>query len=212
MAHGPDGQSRPIAYDQRLGTLIARALAPTPITANMVTLVSFVTAIMGAIGFALGPGLWSGIGAGLFIFARFIDHVDGELARAQGTTSRLGYYLDYWCGGISYASLFAGMGIGFYSELGSLAYILGFGAASFAMISLFLNMSLDRLHGLKAEEEAVGYPQFAGFELEDGIYLIGPITWLGWMMPFFIACTLGALIYGFWTFNQVRRLRLRAGD
>lgn len=209
MAHGPDNGSQPIAYDQRLGTLIARALAPTPITANMVTFVSLLAAVAGAAGFALGPGLWSHIGAGLFVFARFIDHVDGELARAQGKTSRLGYYLDYWCGGISYASLFAGMGIGFAGDLGYWAITLGFIAAAVAMISLFLNMRLDRLHGLKEEEEAVGYPQFAGFELEDGIYLIAPITWMGWMMPFFIACTVGAAIYGVWTFAQVLRLRGR---
>ena len=64
----------------------------------------------------LGRGLPKGHaanwGAGVFVLARFLDHFDGELARLTGQSSRLGYYLDYVSGGLSYCALFAGMGIG----------------------------------------------------------------------------------------------------
>ncbi len=46
---------------------------------------------------------------------------------------------------------------------------------------------------------AVGYPGVAGFELEDGIYLIAPATWFGWLEPFFVAAGIGAAVYCLWT-------------
>ena len=54
----------------------------------------------------------------------------------------------------------------------------------------------------------MGYPGIGGFELEDGIYLIAPITWLGWLTPFFVAASIGASIYLFWTLGLVLKGRL----
>ena len=49
---------------------------------------------------------------------------------------------------------------------------------------------------------ALGYPAFAGFELEDGVYLIGPVTWLGGLLPCFIISSVGTLVFSCWTLRK----------
>ena len=186
-------------YDQRIARTLVRPLAGTPITANHITAISLLLALAAAALFALGDPAAANWGAGLFVLARFLDHFDGELARLTGKTSRLGYYFDYVAGGASYVALFAGIGIGLSGgALGGWALLIGTAGAASALIGLFLNLGLDRQLQL-ADGEAVGYPGFAGFELEDGIYLIAPVTWLGWLEPFFVAAGIGAAIYCAWT-------------
>ena len=41
----------------------------------------------------------------------------------------------------------------------------------------------------------MAHPYAAGFEIEDFIYLIGPITWAGGVAYFFLAFGLGAIGY-----------------
>ncbi len=141
------------------------------------------------------------------MFSRFLDHFDGELARLQGTSSRFGYYFDYVVGGIGYAALFTGLGIGhFNGDLGYWAILLGGAGAASALISLFSNLGIDKRSEDLGEGEAIGYPDFLGFELEDGIYLLAPVTWLGFLTPFFVAAGIGASIYCLWTIWTYIRL------
>ena len=113
---------------------------------------------------------------------------------------------------MSYAALFAGIGVGLAGgALGGWAYLLGAAGTTAALASLFVNLALDKEAGL-ADGDAVGYPGFAGFELEDGIYLIAPFTWLGWLEPFFVASGIGAAVYFLWsgwTLAAARAKRLR---
>ena len=73
------------------------------------------------------------------------------------------------------------------------------------MLSLFTNLAIDRkmFAGDKDEGQAVGYPGFAGFELEDGIYLLAPITWAGYLTPFFVAAGIGASVYFAWSMMRL---------
>ncbi|MEE8188968.1 MAG: CDP-alcohol phosphatidyltransferase family protein [Kiloniellales bacterium] len=195
-------------YDQRMARVLVRPLAKTGITPNQITAFSLLLALAGAWLLAQGEAAQANWGAGLFVLARFLDHFDGELARLTGKGSRFGYYFDYATGGLSYAALFAGMGIGLADgPLGVWALLLGALGAASALISLFLNLDLDRQLDLSGGE-AVGYPSLAGFELEDGIYLIAPITWLGWLTPFFTAAGIGAGLYCLWTLGRVVKARL----
>ncbi len=75
-----------------------------------------------------------------------------------------------------------------------------------AFVSLGLNLDRSRQRKL-AESKAVGYPGLAGFELEDGIYLLALVTWLGWLVPFFVAAGIGAPLYCLWTLGRVERAR-----
>ncbi len=97
--------------------------------------------------------------------------------RLTGKTSRFGYYFDYVTGSVSYATIFLGIGLG-------------------------LDQSLHLTGG-----NTVGYPGIGGFELEDGIYLVAPIVWVGWLTPFFVAAGTGAVIYCLWTLGRLVRLR-----
>jgi phosphatidylglycerophosphate synthase len=197
-------------WDQRIASVLVRPLVATPITPNQLTIFTLLIALGGAAMLTVGDVTYTDWGVGLFVLARFMDHFDGELARQKGMTSRLGYYLDYISGALSYGALFACLGIGFYhTDLGSWAIVLGASGTASAVISMFTNLSLDNHLELDEEDghDAVGYPEFAGFELEDGIYLIAPITWAGYLMPFFVAAGIGAAIYCLWTCWTLLRLR-----
>ena len=196
-------------WDQRAARILVGPLVRSRITPNQLTVLALIVALVGASLLAVGGEAihW---GAGLFVLSRFLDHFDGELARQKAMTSRLGYYLDYAAGGLSYSTLFAGLGAAFRDgPLGDGAIALGLAAAAAAMACVVLNLGIDKARDdIDTDSgEAVGYPGFAGFELEDGIYLLAPITWLGWLHPFFIAAAVGAVVYGLWTCITLVRLR-----
>jgi phosphatidylglycerophosphate synthase len=192
-------------YDQRLARILVRPLIATGLTPNQMTTVTLLFAFAGAALIAIGRAPHIHWGAGLFALARFLDHFDGELARQTGRTSRFGYYYDYVAGASSYAALFVGLGVAFRDGwLGTWSIVLGAVGAVSAFGSMVLSLDIDRHAG----QGTANYPGFAGFELEDGIYLIAPIVWLGWAQPFFVGAGIGAGLYGLWTlfnFAMVRR-------
>jgi len=49
------------------------------------------------------------------------------------------------------------------------------------------------------------HPAFGGFEIEDCIYLIGPITWLMGIYYFFVPFAMGTIGYLTWTILQVKK-------
>ncbi len=197
-------------WDQRIARVLVRPLARTPLTPNQLTVITLIVALAGAGLLATGDSTAANWGAGVFVFARFLDHFDGELARQKNMKSRLGYYLDYVSGAVSYAALFFGIGWGLQSgALGLWAVVLGGIGSVVAVVAMFLNLGIDQAAKLE-DGDATGYPGFAGFELEDGIYLLAPITWLGWIEPFFVMCGAGAAVYGLWTLFTLVRLRRQA--
>ncbi len=189
-----------LPWDQLIARKLIQYFDPIPITPNQITFFTLVLALFGSAMLTLDNRYYTNWGVGLFVFSRFLDHFDGELARIKDMTSRLGYYLDYTSGTISYCALFICLGIRFYqTELGVWSIVLGTAGAASAIISMFTNLSLDKYLQPNSGQDAVGYPGYGGFELEDGIYLIAPITWFGYLMPFFIAAGVGAAIYCIWT-------------
>ena len=198
-------------WDQRLASVLVRPLTKTPITPNQVTVFTLVVALAGAGLIAVGTTEAMNWGAGLFILARFLDHFDGELARQTGRKSKLGYYLDYLSGMGSYSALFLCMGVGFrHTELGWWAVALGAAGLVSAVASMFINLGIDKAQGGSEDGDACGYPGFLGFELEDGVYLLGPLTWLGFLYPFFVVACAGAVAYTLWSLFTLVRLRARA--
>ncbi len=207
MTPSPD---EPIPWDQRVARRVAPLLARTGLHPNTVTVLSLALALGGAALMGRGTPSALGWGATIFALARFLDHFDGELARASGQTSRLGYYLDYASGAVSYGALFWGLALAHAPTLGPLwAWGLGGAGVLSSLLSMFLNLDLDRASGL-GDGEAIGYPGVSGFELEDGIYLIVPIAWAGWTTPFFVAAGVGAALYCLWTGALLLRVRSRA--
>jgi phosphatidylglycerophosphate synthase len=198
-------------WDQRIARILVRPLARTRVRPNHVTTVTLCLALLGAGLFAFAAPDWVNWAAGIFVLSRFLDHFDGELARLQGSASPFGYYYDYVVGAVGYAALFSGIGIGLQAgPLGGWALALGAAGAASALISLFSNLAIDRKLFAADSGEAIGYPGFAGFELEDGIYLLAPITWAGFLTPFFVAAGIGAAVYCAWTLWSLMRVGKRA--
>jgi phosphatidylglycerophosphate synthase len=180
-------------YDQRLARMLIRPFVNTGLHPNAVSGVSFVLGITAACMFAVDIERLAGWAALLFMLAVLVDHADGEFARMTGKTSRLGHRLDYIVGTLNYAALFVGLGIGLSSASMSEEYlVLGLAVGGANPIVCGLRLAMDIRHG----GEAVAHPVLGGFELEDFIYLIGPITWLGGIEYFF-------LIYGLGTFGYL---------
>ncbi len=197
-----------LPWDQRIARVAVKPLVRTAVTPNHVTLVTLLLALAGAGLLAVGEPTLANWGAGLFVLARFLDHFDGELARQKGMCTRFGYYFDYVTGGVSFAALFLGIGIGLrHGPLGGWALALGLAGAVSAVVSMFNNLGIDKHQGGDGDRDAVGHPAFAGFELEDGIYLLAPITWLGFLTPFFTAAAVGATVYCLWTLWTLIGLR-----
>lgn len=195
-------------YDQRIARTLVPFLARLGATPNQVTSVSLLLALGASALFASGDAPAIHWAAGIFVLARFLDHFDGELARLTGKTSRFGYYFDYLAGGVGFAALFAGIGWGLAAgPLGAWALVLGLAGATTALLAMGLNLDLDRQLSL-GDGDSVGYPGWAGFELEDGIYLLAPVTWLGGLEPFLVAAGIGAIAYLLWTLGRVLRARM----
>jgi len=204
------GPYDPGPYDQRLARILVKPLVKSPVTPNQITILTLLIALGGAGLLATGDPTDANWGAGLFILSRFLDHFDGELARQKKMTSKLGYYLDYISGSLSYGALFVCLGIGFQdATLGPWSIALGLIGTFSALSSMVTNLGIDKASDDIDEQsgEATGYPGLAGFELEDGIYILGPITWLGYLEPFFIAAGIGAGVYFLWTCWVLVRLR-----
>ena len=183
-------------WDQRLAAILVRPLVKTPVTPNHVTTVSLAVGLVGAGLLAAGESSLANWGAGLFMVARFLDHFDGELARQSGKTSRFGYLYDYVAGCLSYSALFLALGIGLRDGLaGQWSIVIGVVIAPIILTTTLMAIKYSDESGGDSDD----YPVFAGFELEDGIYLIGPIVWAGWIEPFFLLGAAGVVIFAAWT-------------
>jgi phosphatidylglycerophosphate synthase len=77
--------------NRRFSRPAARALAPTPVTPNAVTVFTLLVAAAAAAATAAG---WNIAGGIAIQAASVIDGVDGELARLKGLATRLGAVLD----------------------------------------------------------------------------------------------------------------------
>lgn len=198
-------------YDQRLAYLIVAPLKNLPLHPNYFTLLTLLLGQSSAWLFAFALNDYAWLAALCYMLAVFSDHMDGEYARLTGKVSPLGHDLDYLVGGINYTTLFIGIGIGLSGPLGHWTLFLGLAAGLCNPFILYLRMRMERKHGT----EAVEHPSFSAFDLEDFIYLIGPITWLAGILWFFIPYALGNIGYLVWTlvvFNQRKKQGLGGGQ
>jgi phosphatidylglycerophosphate synthase len=191
---GPDAA---IAFDQRIARRAAALLARTPASPNGVTAASIGVGLTAALLLARGD-VWIHLGAALFMVAVWMDHVDGELARQTRRTSTFGHYFDHVAAMTNYVSGFVGAGYGLrYGALGDWGPVLGLsaGLAVAAIMSVRLRMEI------RDGRDSVRQTVRNGFEIEDTLYVLAPITWLGLLPYFIVAAGIGApvfLLYVLW--------------
>lgn len=194
-----------VPWDQRLARLLVRSLAGTPVRPNHITTLSLVLAFGAGALYARGEPVAANWAAVLFVLARFLDHADGELARLTGRTSRFGHYYDFAVGALSSAALFIGIGFGLSGGvLGAWSSVAGIVAGSCAFVAMALGLGVE---ARQSPNKGGYYPAFGGFELEDGIYLVAPLTWLGALLPFFVLAGLGQVVFCLWMGLRFARAR-----
>ncbi len=197
-------------WDQRIARALVRPLANTPVTPNHITTIRLLVGLLAGGCIALGEPVWSWWGAGLFMLSNLIDHADGELARMTGKTSRFGHTYDIGCDAMVHVLLFTALGVGLRdSSLGFTAVILGL-VAGFGVSALFWVFG----HRATLFAKDAVQPRWGGFDLEDVLYLVGPMIWLGWQMPLLLAAAavspLAALCM-FWLHRQSLLAKLKVG-
>src|SRR4029453_1841750 len=166
----------PKPRDGRLGYALIRPLAGTRVTPNHVTTLGLLVGLTAAALYAHGGAAASGGGALYCLFA-LIDHGDGELARMTNRCSARGQLYDRTVDLIVKITVFSGMGTGLrHAPLGWWGPPLGL-VAGVAFVSIFMLRSATvRRIGPAGLEQLAARP----FEIEDILYVIAPVTWLGW--------------------------------
>jgi phosphatidylglycerophosphate synthase len=210
---GKRGWALSLPWDQRLARLLVPPLTRAGLHPNVVTTFGMFTGLGSGLLLATGETVAMNLGALLFMFAAFVDHVDGELARTTGKTSVFGHYYDHVAVAVSYVSMFVGAGFGLAdSEVGNTTIPLGIVAGVAVATIMTTRLGVEIQQG----KESIQQSNIAGFEAEDTLYLVGPITWFGLLLPFVLIASIGAPLFLMWTvwrfFGARRAGKTGSGD
>lgn len=182
-------------WDQRLARAALQPLTAASIAPNQVTTFSLAVGLLAAFFYGRGGGA-AHLGAACFVLSLWLDHLDGELARSTGRTSAFGHYYDLAADCCVLVAVFLGIGIG--EGMPGLGVAAGLGTAAI----FGGRMALERRSG----KAAVRQPNLLGFELEDVMYLLAPLTWLGLLQPFLLLAGIGAPLFALLVLWQCRGL------
>jgi CDP-diacylglycerol---glycerol-3-phosphate 3-phosphatidyltransferase len=178
----------------RLFTPVARALARTPVTPNMVTVAGTVGTSAGALAlFPTGHLLAGVIVCTVFVFT---DVLDGTLARMKGTTGPWGAFLDSTLDRIADASVFAGL---------AAYFVYGGHSRLLAGVAVFCLVSGAMVSYAKARAESLGVPCDVGIaERTERLVLVLVVTGLtGLGVPYVLPVGLWLLaVLSLITFGQ----------
>lgn len=189
--------------DQRLARAIIRPLVRTRVTPNHLTTVRLALGLGACAAYATGGVHWFMIGSVLFLLSTLMDHADGELARMSGKTSRIGHVYDLFADVTVQVLLFVAIGVGLMNA-GHGTVMLALGLIAGGSVSA-LFMVCQRLEARIGGKQA-GLPRPGGFDMEDALYLIAPITWIGWLQFLLIAAAIAAPLFLFWLLWHHRRV------
>ncbi len=190
-------------WDSRLAHALMLPLRDTPVHPNAVTTAALLTGLASAALYAIATRAAIDAGAACWVLASILDHADGELARLTGKVSEFGHRYDRAADLIVKLSLFAGMGAGLrQGPLRQWALPLGL-LGGVSLVTIFVvRGEMARRRGAGAYRQ----PRTAGFELEDILYLIAPLTWLGWLGPFLVLTAIGTPLFAAWCTWRLWRL------
>ena len=187
--------------DEKIAEKVVKYLTQTSITPNQVSTFSLLLAAFAAVFFSFGIYFFSVIGSILFIISKFLDHVDGQLARELKKETKLGWYYDSFVDTATYILMFVGISAGIPPGTFEIKFfsIVDLDLQNFLLFSAIfasiLNTFLGIIHKFKTSKDFYGFPETDKVALEDGIYLIGPITWIGLINFFFLISTIGSVVF-----------------
>ena len=212
MPEVPDVSPRlgaPSQWDARLARRLVLPLRNSRVTPNDLTTVRLVTGLAAAAAFIPGTHGWSNVAALLLVVSNFLDHADGELARINGKSSRLGHFYDLACDAVVTVLLFVAMGVGVRAKggipLDIPPVVLGAIAGTAVALIFFLRMRIERMVGKGASRQGA----FGGFETEDVLYLLPLVTLCDGIVPLLLAASVGAPLFASRVILEYHRLRRR---
>jgi archaetidylinositol phosphate synthase len=206
---GASPEKSALAYDARLAEFVVRPFARAPISPNMLTVFGMLVGLTSCWLFSRGDPVLANWGGLCFMFGVFMDHVDGAHARSSGKTSRFGHYLDHFGAATTYCAGFIGIGLGASGALtGEWGPWLGLITAISITVIFSVRIRVELQHGADVVEQT---PR-AGFEIEDILYLVGPVAWLGWLEGFILAAGIGTPIFLIWVLWDAWRLSRRESE
>ena len=113
-----------------VGWRIARALGPTRVSPDAVTLASLLVGLVAGHLFWYTSAWRNALGVLLFIASDVLDSADGQLARLRGTSTRTGRILDGVSDSLRFVNLYASLGARLY--MGG----RGWGGAALAFVAI----------------------------------------------------------------------------
>jgi archaetidylinositol phosphate synthase len=192
-------------WDAKLAYRLVLPLKDTWVTPNQLTTVRLLTGLIAVAFVAWDKSyFWQNLGAALFVFSAFIDHTDGELARLSGKSSQWGHQYDLIADVIVLLGLFLAIG---YNCRDSILDIWSIPMSIVASISISGIFYLINEMELRLGKEAAGMPSLGGFEAEDILYLFPLVTIFQGLVPFLIAATIGAPLFGIYVLWEYRKIR-----
>jgi archaetidylinositol phosphate synthase len=154
---------------------------------NHLTLLRLIIGIAACALLAVGSwtaAAWSGI---LWIITCVLDRADGELARLGDLRSESGKVLDYYSDMILDSLWFLGAGLGLrHGSLGSIAVPLGLLTSGSILLCIWYAEMFERISG-------PGVKAWSGvqrFHPDDALFLLAPLTWMGWLTPVLLASSI----------------------
>lgn len=194
----------PRPWDARLARLLVRPLVGTRVHPNHLTTLGLLLGLGAAWLFAHDDPAIRNAAALLYVVTTVVDHADGELARLAGKASAFGHRYDRAVDLVVKTAVFVGMGVGLrHGPAGAWTIVAGV-TAGLAFLTIFgLRSGIAERQGTAA----LAQPGVAGFELEDILYVVAPVTWLGWLGPFLLAAGIGAPLFALRVLRQYPRGR-----
>ena len=191
------------SWTHRLARPLVRPLVGTGITPNHLTTARLVTGALACAALTVGDTYWNWWGGSLWLLSAFLDRADGELARIGNMSTPGGHIYDYIVDNAVNALFFVAIGVGLrHSALGYYAIALGLLSGFSVYMSGYLSEALERRQGTGAK----AYSGAFGFDFDDLLYVLGPMAWLGWLLPILVGASVGATFMMLLTAWRLRRL------
>jgi len=169
---------------------VTRLLIPTPITPNMITVISVLVYLAGISMFIFSGLREQLIGVGLVYGSIILDACDGEVARWRKNTGFVGSaFVEPFSHDVQYAFLLAPLAIGVYIATQDITILaVGFAGTLAKLLTRFLQVRMDGLMSLQTSEQLSAMPSNAKPKRESFI------RWLYWIVNRNIFSSVGMVL------------------
>jgi len=132
-------------YGRRLSWPLTWLALKTPLSASAVSIISIITGAAGGLCFAFNAVTWNVAAVALLLLSWVLDCVDGEVARARGTASLDGEFIDACRHQITCPALFAGITLGVWARHPDAGWLVALGLGSTALSTRFVGGMIDQM-------------------------------------------------------------------